>query len=64
MLSQQFNLYNGVIDLIIKSWSDGRAKQYAPHLRRQFSFYSENEVDKLNAYISSGAEFLTQYFRK
>ena len=37
---------------------------YAPHLRRWFSICSENGLQPLNADVSSGAEFLTQYFRK
>ena len=35
-----------------------------PHLRRWFSFCSENGLQPRNADISSGAEFLTQYSRK
>ena len=61
---KQFNLSSGVLDLIMKSWSEGTKKQYAPHLRRWFSFCSENGLQPLNADVSSGAEFLTQYFRK
>ena len=34
------------------------------NLRRWFRFCSENELQPLNADIKSGAEFLTQYFRK
>ena len=48
----------------MKFWSEGTAKQYAPHLRRWFSFCSENGLQPLNADVTSGAEFLTQYFRK
>ena len=48
----------------MKSWSEGTTKQYAPHLRRWFSFCSENGLQPLNADVTSGAEFLTQYFRK
>ena len=47
----------------MKSWSDGTTKQYAPHVRRDLSFCSENRLQPLNADVSSGAEFLTQYFR-
>ena len=36
----------------------------SPHLRRWFSFCSENELQPLKADITSGAEFLTQYFGK
>ena len=61
---KQFNLSSGVLDLIMKSWSEGTTKQYVPHLRRWFSFCSENGLQPLNADVSSGAEFLTQYFRK
>ena len=39
-------------------------KQHVPHLNRWFSFCSENELQPLNADVTSGAEFLTQYFRK
>ena len=55
---KQFNLSIGVLELITKSWSEGTTKQYAPHLRRWFSFCSENELHSLNADVSSGAEFL------
>ena len=48
----------------MKSWSEGTRKQFAPHLRRWFSFCSENGPELLNADVTSGAEFLTQYFRK
>ena len=61
---KQFNLSTGVLELILKSWPEGTTKQYAPHLRRWFSFCSENELQPLNADVSNGAEFLTQYFRK
>ena len=61
---KQFNISSGVLDLIMKSWSEGTIKQYAPHLRRWFSFCSENGLQPLNADVTSGAEFLTQYFRK
>ena len=60
---KQFNLSNGVLDLVMKSWSEGTAKQYVPHLR-WFSFCSGNRLQPLNADVTSGAEFLTQYFRK
>ena len=46
----------------MKSWSEGTAKQYA-HLKRWFSFCSENGLQPFNADVTSGAEFLTQYFR-
>ena len=55
---------SGVLDLIMKSWSEGTAKHYAPHLRRWFSFCSENGLQQLNADVTSGAEFLTRHFRK
>ena len=61
---KQFNLSSGVVDLIMKSWLEGTTKRYAPHLRRWFSFCSENGLQPLNADVRSGAEFLTQYFRK
>ena len=61
---KQFNLSSEVLDLIIKSWSEGTAKQYPPHLRRWVSFCSENGLQPLDADVTSGAEFLTQYFRK
>ena len=61
---KQFNLSSGVLDLIMKSWSESTTKQYAPHFRWWFSFCSENGLQPLNADVSSGAEFLTQYFRK
>ena len=48
----------------MKSWSECTAKQYAPHLRGWFSFCSENGLQPLNADVTSGAEILTQYFRK
>ena len=60
---KQFNLSSGVLDLIMKSWSEGTAKQYVRLLRRWFSFCYENELEPLNADVTSGAEFLTQYFR-
>ena len=59
---KQFNLSSGVLDLIMKSWSEGTAKQYAPHLRSWFNFRSKN--GPLNANVTSCAEFLAQYFRK
>ena len=61
---KQFNLSSGVLDLIMKSWSEGTTKQYVPHLRRWFIFCSENGLQPLNVDVSNGAEFLTQYFRK
>ena len=61
---KQFNLSSGVLDLTMKSWSEGTAKQYTPHVRRWFSFCFENGLQPLNADVTSGAEFLTQYFRK
>ena len=61
---KQFNLSSGVLDLIIKSWSEGTTKQYAPHLRRWFSFCSENGLQPLNAEATCGVEFLIRYFRK
>ena len=48
----------------MKFWSEGTTKQYAPYLRRGFSFCSENELQPLKADVTSGAEFLTQYFRQ
>ena len=48
----------------MKSWSEGTTKQYAPHLRRWFSFCSENGLQPLNADVTTDAELLTQYFRK
>ena len=61
---KQLNLSSGFLDLIMKSWLEGTAKQYALHLRRWFSFCSENGIQPLNVYVTSGAEILTQYFRK
>ena len=61
---KHFNLSSGFVDLIMKSWSEGTAKQYAPHLRRWFRFSSENGAEPINADVTSVAEFLTQYFRK
>ena len=60
---KQFNLSSGV-DPTMKSWSEGPKKQDAPHLRRWFSFCVENGLQPLNADVTSGGEFLTQYFRK
>ena len=48
----------------MKSWSEGTAKQYTPYLRRWFSFCYEYGLKPFNADVTSGAEFLTQYFRK
>ena len=48
----------------MKSWSEGTAQQYVPHLRRGFSFCSEYGLQALNADVTNGAEFLTRYFRK
>ena len=56
---KQFNLSSVVLDLIMKSWSEGTAKKYAPHLWGWFSFCSENGLQPLNADVSSGAKFLT-----
>ena len=61
---KQFDLFSGVLDLIIKSWSGVTTKQYAPRLKKRFSFCYENGLQPLNADVTSGAEFLTQYFRK
>ena len=63
-LDKKFNLSSVVLDLIIKSWSEGTAKQYAPYLRRWFSFYSENGLQPINADAPGGTKFWTQYFRK
>ena len=30
---KQFNLSIGVLDLIMKSWSEGKVKQYAPKFK-------------------------------
>ena len=54
---KQLSLSSGALDLIMKFWSEGTAKQYAPHLRRWFSFC-------FNPDVTSGAKFLTQHFRK
>ena len=62
--SKQLNLSSGILDLIMKSWSEGMTKQYAPHLGRWFSFCSENGLQSLNVDVTSGAELLTPYFRK
>ena len=61
---KQFNLPSGILELIMKSWSEGTAKQYAPHLGRWFSFRSEYGLQRLNADVTSGVEILTQNFRK
>ena len=61
--SRHFNLPSGILDLIMKFWSEDTAKQYASHLRRLLSFCSDG-VEPLNAGVISGAEFVTQYFRK
>ena len=61
---KRFNLSSEVLDLIMKSWSESTTKQYPPHLRRWFILCSENGLQPLNADATSGAEFLTQYFRK
>ena len=61
---KHFNLSSGVLDLIMKSWSEGAAKQYTPHLKRCFSFCSENGLESLNADVTSGVEFLTYYLKK
>ena len=53
----------GFLDLVMKSWSEGTTKQYEPNLRRWFSFRSENWLRTFNADVTSGAEFLTQYFK-
>ena len=45
----------------MKSWSEGTTKQYPPHLRRWFSFCSENGLQPLNADVTSVAEFFSQY---
>ena len=63
LVGKQFNLSSGLLDLIIKSWSEGTAKQYESHLRRWLTC-SENGIDPLNADVISGAEYFTQYFRK
>ena len=52
-----------MLDLIMRSCSEGTTK-HAPHLRRWFSFCSENGLQPLNADVTRCAEFLTQYFRK
>ena len=52
---KQFNLSSGVSDLIMKSWSVGTAKRYASHLRRWFSFVSENGLQPLNADVANDA---------
>ena len=54
---KQFNFFSGVPDLIMESWSEGTAKQYAPYLRSWFSFCSENGLHPFNADVASGAEF-------
>ena len=46
----------------MKFWSQGTAKQHAPHLWRWFSY--ENGLQPLNADVTNGAELLTRYFRK
>ena len=61
---KQFNLPSGILELIMKSWSEGAAKQYAPHLGRWFSFCSEYGLQRLNADVTRGVEILTQNFRK
>ena len=60
---KQLNLSSGVLDLIMKPWSEVMAKRYAPHLR-MLGFCSENGLQPLNADVTNGGEFLIQYFRK
>ena len=48
----------------MRSWSEGAAKQYTPHLKRCFRFCSENGLESLNADVTNGVEFLTYYLRK
>ena len=43
-LGKEFDLSRGVLDLLVKSWSEITAKQYAPHLW-WFNFCSENGLD-------------------
>ena len=54
---RQFNLSSGVLDLNMKSLSEGTTKQYALHVRRWFSFCSENGLQPFNLDVTSGAEF-------
>lgn len=60
--AKQFNLSEGALDVLMSSWSEGTSKQYTPHLRRWFSFCSENELDPFAFNVKNGAEFLTIYF--
>ena len=56
----QFNLSSGVLDLNMKSLSEGTTKQYALHVRRWFSWFrfsSENGLQPFNLDVTSGAEF-------
>ena len=60
---KQLNLSSGVLDLIMKPWSEVMAKRYAPHLR-MLGFCSENGLQPIDADVTNGGEFLIQYFRK
>ena len=55
-------LSDGVITLLMKSWSSGTCNQYSPHINRWMIFCVENKVDPVTADVRMGAEFLTQYF--
>ena len=56
------NLVDGIITLLIKSWSSGTCNQYSLHINRWMIFCVENNVDPVKADVRMGAEFLTQYF--
>ena len=56
------NLVDGIITLLIKSWSSGTCNQYSLHINRWMIFCVENNVDPVKANVRMGAEFLTQYF--
>ena len=48
---KHFNLSSGVLDLIMKPWSEGTTKQYALHLKRWFSFCSQNRLQRFNSFM-------------
>lgn len=59
---KQFNMPSGVSDRLINYWSEGTAKQHAPHFWRWFGVGSENGLGLINADITNGDEFLTFLF--
>ena len=59
---RQTKLPEEVIDILMKSWTCGKSKQYSPHIQRWCEFCSSRNLNPFNATINDGAEFLTQYF--